>query len=140
MADVVALELGWSKWNQWRELAQVVRGLQELDGNWSDGATLRRGIELAIRIGELLGADPAWTGRLRSLLTNDALWEVVQSIVRFVASWEEGPPRMAMQATSGSEVWSTESAALEVEAQSLAVWLPVVLQLISLWRAVRGGR
>lgn len=133
MGESVVLSVQAARWGRWRELAGVLAGLKQLDGRWSDPATLRRGIELAIRLGELLGAEPEWIARLKSVLENERLWEVVRSLVAWVTSWgDEGET-----AESGTVVAWSEPSATTVEAQSLAVWLPVVLELVALWRSLR---
>lgn len=123
-------------WSRLRELLQAIADLQDLDAVLTTPDGLRRAVELVLRLGELLGLDAAWLDRLRPIVTDDGVLRIVLAVWEFVlgARHEVDADEAVRCRVSGVE------APVVVTQQALADWLPIVVQLISLLRIVRGTR
>ncbi len=71
-------------WSRLRELLQVIADLQDVSAPLTSPEGLRRAVELVLRLGELLGLDPAWLERLRPILTDDGVLNIVLAVWQFV--------------------------------------------------------
>lgn len=100
----------------------------------TDPAGLRQALEAILKLGEIIGLDAAWLARVRSILEIDATFQLVLSLIRFVYDLLDGEEKPAEVRSQEVELLST------VEAQSVLVWLPLVIQLVGLWRQVRATR
>jgi len=123
-------------WSRLREVLQVIADLQDVDAPLTSPAGLRRSVELVLRLGELLGLDAAWLDRLRPIMTDEGVLNIVLAVWQFVlgARHESDVGDAIRCRVAGVE------APVVVTQQSLADWLPIVVQLISLLRIVRGAR
>lgn len=123
-------------WSRLREVLQVIADLQDVEAPLTSPAGLRRSVELVLRLGELLGLDAAWLDRLRPILTDEGALNIVLAVWQFVlgARHESDVGDAIRCRVAGVE------APVVVTQQSLADWLPIVVQLISLLRIVRGAR
>jgi hypothetical protein len=123
-------------WSRLRELLQAIADLQDLNAALTTPDGLRRAVELVLRLGELLGLDAAWLDRLRPILTDDGVLQIVLAVWQFVlgARHEVDADEAVRCRVNGVD------APVVVTQQSLADWLPIVVQLISLLRMVRGSR
>jgi hypothetical protein len=123
-------------WSRLRELLQVISDLQDIDAPLTSPEGLRRAVELVLKLGELLGLDAAWLDRLRPILADDGVLNIVLAVWQFVLG--------ARHEFSSDDAIRCRVAGVEgpvvVTQQSLADWLPIVVQLISLLRIVRGAR
>ena len=115
---------------------QAIADLQDLDVALTSPEGLRRAVELVLRLGELLGLDAAWLDRLRPIVTDDGVLRIVLAVWQFVLGARHG--------VDADEAVRCQVAGVEtpvvVTQQALADWLPIVVQLISLLRIVRGTR
>lgn len=123
-------------WSRLRELLQAIADLQDLNAALTTPDGFRRAVELVLRLGELLGLDAAWLDRLRPILTDDGVLQIVLAVWQFVlgARHEVDADEAVRCRVNGVD------APVVVTQQSLADWLPIVVQLISLLRMVRGSR
>lgn len=123
-------------WARLRELLQAIADLQELDVALTSPEGLRHAVEMVLRLGELLGLDDAWLDRLRPIATDDGVLRIVLAVWQFVLG--------ARHDVDADEAVRCRVAGVEtpvvVTQQALADWLPIVVQLISLLRIVRGTR
>ncbi len=107
-----------------KKLQQFAEPLATADG-------LRQAIELIVELGNAAGLNSAWIGRLQSLLTDQSAFNTVLSII----AWLE------LLLGAGNTPASDAPAPLElaIDAQSLADWLPIVLQILQLIQSIRGN-
>jgi hypothetical protein len=123
-------------WSRLRELLQAIADLQDLDASFTTADGLRRAVELVLKLGELLGLDPAWLDRLRPIVTDDGVLNIVLAVWQFIVG--------ARHEVDANDAVRCRVAGHEqpvvVSQQALADWLPIVVQLISLLRIVRGAR
>ncbi len=123
-------------WSRLRELLQVIADLQDVNAPLTSPDGLRRAVELVLKLGELLGLDPAWLERLRPILTDDGVLNIVLAVWQFVLGARHEADG---EETIRCQVLGTD-APVVVTRQALADWLPIVVQLISLLRIVRGAK
>ncbi len=133
-ANTVAFSL--SRFGKIRDILSLIGDIRAITEPISSAEGLRQSIELLIHLASLVGIDSRWTDRLRSILDNDAVFDIVLAIVRYVsgiASHEtDNDGVRVMLADDGHEV--------VVDAQSFVDWLPIVIQIISLLRQIRGNQ
>jgi hypothetical protein len=93
---------------------------------------LRKAIAIAAALGRMGGVDAAWLDRLQSALDNEAVFGVVLALIRLAAQ--------AATASNHDEGLRVTAADADVvlTGKALADWLPIVLELIELFRAFRG--
>ncbi|MDZ4820123.1 MAG: hypothetical protein SGJ20_14240 [Planctomycetota bacterium] len=129
------------------ELLELLAALRALDQPLQTAAGLRAGLELLLRLAEFVGLDRTWSDRVREILTNPRVFDVVLALVRYFGALVSLPgDATAAQfdaSTPGRRPVSTLAGADEVvetiDAQALVDWLPVVLQIIELWKRLRGA-
>jgi len=136
MSNAVVMPAGLLDRNgKLRQLLELIAALRELAGPITEPDGLRGVIALLMKSGELLGLDPAWIERLRSVTDNEATFQLVLALARFAAGW---------MGRSGEESADTVRAASEtlatVDARSIVEWLPFVLSLVEIWWRLRGDR
>ena len=125
-----ALFLG--RFGSLRQLIELLTRFGRISEPITSPAGLRQTIEAALAIGRLAGIDGIWIDRLQSALDNDVVFGVVLALVRLAAE-----AATARGDESGVRVTSADADAI-LTPQSLADWLPIVLELIELFRALRG--
>jgi hypothetical protein len=108
-----------------RELLDLIAALRQIDWPVDSADDLKAAIALLVRLSDLLGIDSQWTARLKSILEDPKVFEIVLAIVRFLSS---------QIATHGA------ARVLEIEPKSLAAWLPIVLQILELLRVFADSR
>ncbi len=123
-------------WSRLRELLQVIADLQDVDAPLTSPEGLGRAVELVLRLGELLGLDAAWLDRLRPILTDEGVLNIVLAVWQFVLGSRH---EFDSSETIRCRVAGAETPVV-VTQQALADWLPIVVQLIALLRIVRGSR
>lgn len=125
-----ALFLG--RFGSLRQLVELLSRLGSISEPISSPAGLRQTIEAALAIGRLAGLDGVWIERLQSALDNDAVFGVVLALVRLAAE-----AATARGDESGVRVTSADTDTV-LTAKALSDWLPIVLELIELFRTLRG--
>jgi hypothetical protein len=112
-----------------RDLLALLMAVQQMREPISSPAGLRQAIELLARLAELLGIDPAWIERLRAILSDEHVFNIVLAIVQYLlfVLWDD------------DEVSVLDFSTCEVDAQSFADWFPLVVDLLTLWRILRGA-
>lgn len=117
-----------------RDLMRLVAVFRGEPPVLTDANGLRQALETILKLGEIAGLDAEWLARLRSIIENDATFQLVLSLVRFVYGLLDGDEKPGDVQSQEVELLST------VEAQSALAWLPLVIQLVGLWRQVRATR
>ena len=84
-----------------------------------------------MRLAEIVGIDDAWSGRLRQIVTDPALFNLVLAIVQYLAHLIADKPRDAVITLADVD---------DIDAQGLAEWLPVVLEILRLLKQLRGDQ
>ena len=118
-----------------RELLDLVALLHRIEWPIQTADDLRAAIAIVVRLGQLVGIDPQWTARLQSILDNPAVFDIVLAIARFLSS-----QMAANEAADGVNATSDTPWILEIEPQSFAAWLPIVLQILDLIRQLTQSR
>lgn len=115
-----------------RQLIELLSQLGRISEPITSPTGLRQTIEAALAVGRLVGLDGAWLERLRSALDNEAVFGVVLALVRLAAeaATARGDEQGVRVTAADAEVVLTPKA--------LADWLPIVLELIELFRTLRG--
>lgn len=113
-----------------RDFLSLLAAVRDLRDPLTSEQGLRAALEILARLAELLAIDPDWIQRLRLALANERVFRIVLAIVQYAASLigEEGEPSAA----------ALEADALSLDAQTFSHWLPLVLELLTLWRQLRG--
>jgi hypothetical protein len=96
---------------------------------------LQQAIALLVRLAEVLGIDDAWTERLRQIVVEPPLFNLVLAIVQYLADlagWDESQQSICVLSADGQQVL--------VDARGLLEWLPIVLEILRLLKEIRGGR
>ena len=91
---------------------------------------LRKALEIVLWLADRLGIDPEWADRVRLVLDNEHVFRIVLAIAQYLSSildenFEEDDALQLMLSKTS------------VDTQSFLQWLPLVLQLISLWQRLR---
>jgi hypothetical protein len=113
-----------------RDLFELLIDLQQMREPLTTPAGLREAIELFEHLAELLGVEPAWIERLHTILTDEHVFNIVLAIVQYLMFllWE----------ADEADVLDLSGSSCGIDAQSFSDWLPQVLELITLWRYLRG--
>ncbi|MEX2141326.1 MAG: hypothetical protein WD894_18820 [Pirellulales bacterium] len=117
-----------------RDVVELIGRIRQIQQPITSADGLRQTLELILHFAELLGVSGELTDRLRQILADENVFQIVLGIVRFLlgaagAETETGQLR-AMFADGTSVV---------VEPQDFLSWLPIVVQIINLIRLIRGG-
>jgi hypothetical protein len=115
-----------------RQLFELVSQIGRLSEPITSAAGLRKAIEIVVSLGRLVGIDAALVDRLQAALDNEAVFGVVLALVRLAAQ--------AATVSNDDRGLRISSADVDVvlTGQAIADWLPIVLELIELLRALRG--
>ena len=119
-----------------RDLLSLLADLRNITAPITTADGLRQTLTLILHLADTLGIDPAWSNRLAAILSDQGVFNVVLALLRYltgVASAEQVSDALHVQSAAN------ESTAIVDEA-SFVAWLPVVLQLISLLRQIRGNQ
>jgi hypothetical protein len=112
-------------------LLALLKKLQQFSEPLATADGLRQAIELLVQLGNAAGLNSAWIGRLQSLLTDQNAFNTVLSIIAWLESLLGSSNAPASDATAPPE--------LAIDAQSLADWLPIVLQILQLIQSIRAS-
>jgi len=107
-----------------KKLEQLAQPLATADG-------LRQALEMLVQIGGAAGLNPAWIAQLQSLLSDQNGFNTVLSIIAWLESLLGSGSTTAGVAAAPAE--------LAIDAQTLANWLPIVLQILQLIQSIRGN-
>ena len=118
--------------NRLRDLLALLAAVRQLRDPLTTAPGLRAALELLARLAELVGIEPAWIERVRLVLENEHVFNVVLAIVRYVSSLIDDDPD-----TNDFELAAAEGYLFD--AKSFSQWLPLVLELLILWRRLRGS-
>jgi hypothetical protein len=116
-----------------RDLLQLIGRMRQITDPVTSPEGLRQAIELLLSFAELLGLSQEVTQRLRQILDNEIIFQIVLGIVRFLLG--EGISNINdghLHATFG------DGSTFVVEAKDFLSWLPIVVQIINLIRFIRG--
>lgn len=113
-------------------LVELLKSLGRLDEPITTPAGLRRVIEVALSLGKLAGLDATWLQRMQSALDNEAVFELVLALVRLAAQ-----AATARNHEKGLRIQTADAEVL-LSATAINEWLPIVLELIELFRLLRG--
>jgi hypothetical protein len=109
-----------------RDLLALLAAVRAIERPLSSPDGFREVLVLVIRLVEKLGLDPSWTDRLRKVLDDDRLFNVVWAIAQYVLGLVDlDDDTAAVNASSDAPV---------LDAQALVDWLPLVLEIIRLLR------
>ncbi len=111
------------------ELLDLLASLRSAAATVTTAEGLRNVLDLLGRLAALAGVDSSWINRLQSILADQNTFSVVLSIVQYVDGLL-APPAKPTGPTA------TAVTSLTVDAQSFADWLPLVMQLIHLLKAL----
>ena len=115
-----------------RELLDLLAALRQISWPIATADDLRRAVALLVRLGQLVGLDPAWTARLQSILDNPDVFDIVLAIARYLSR------QFAIDAANdGVFALGDDPVTLDIDAQSFAAWLPIVLQILNLLRQLK---
>lgn len=136
MTQALSIEnFGINRFATIRDILDLIRRIGDIGEPITTPEGLGKAIEILLRFAELVGIDPEWTDKLRTIVKDENVFLIVLAIVRFVLGM---PSRQA--APNEFHVLMHDGGTLVVDAQSFLQWLPVVLQIISLIRQIRGGK
>ncbi len=119
------------RWTQIRELLSLLAELREIREPLTSEVSLRQSLHLLLRLGEMVGVDPIWTGKLRAILDEPGVFAIVLAIVQYAL----GAP--AQRTTDGAIYMAAANGEVVLQAADFARWLPLVIQLIQLLRELR---
>jgi hypothetical protein len=132
-----------------RQIVELLGQLGQLDEPISTPGGLRAALELLVQVGTMLGIDAAWIAKLQSILSSDAAFRIVLALVRLAMEAggalagevddERASGAPVDESASGIRLAGCDNAQTIVTAQALADWLPIVVEIIALLRALRGG-
>jgi hypothetical protein len=119
-----------------RDLLSLLADIRAITAPLTSADGLKQTLTLILHLADTLGVDPAWSNRLAAILGDPGVFNVVLAIIQYlsgVAGAEKSDNTIHVQLTA------TEPEVIVDEASFLA-WLPVVIQLISLLRQIRGNQ
>lgn len=119
-----------------RDLLSLLADIRGITAPLTSADGLKQTLTLVLHLADTLGIDPAWTSRLGAILSDPGVFNVVLAIIQYlsgVAGAEKSDNTIRVQLTASEpEVIVDES--------SFITWLPLVIQLISLVRQIRGNQ
>jgi hypothetical protein len=138
MSEIAIMPLGvFGRIGDLLSLLRGVRNLPELDT--PEG--LKAAFELVVQVGDMLGLDPDFLERIRQALDDEELLGVLAAIARYVLGLMSGSEQVAtvQDLNTGDSVTVLVDRDNEkvVTNQSIATWLPLILQVIGLVRHIR---
>jgi hypothetical protein len=114
-----------------QSLLALLKKLQQLAEPLATADGLRQALEMLVEIGGAAGLNSAWIAQLQSLLSDQNAFDTVLSLIAWLESL------LGSGSATASEV--AAPAELAIDAQSLADWLPIVLQILQLIQSIRGN-
>ena len=123
-----------SRFSTIRDILSLIEDIRNITDPINSAEGLRQSIGLLIHLASLVGIDSRWTDRLRSVLDNEGVFDIVFAIVRYTSG-------IASRETDGDSIrvlLTDDGPEVVVDAQSFVDWLPIVTQIVSLLRQIRG--
>lgn len=114
-----------------RELLEILAALRDLREPLASPQGFRDALELLLRLAEFAGIDPGWLARVRQILDDPRTFDLVLAVVRYVEGLFDAEATAAMNDDDLNQL-------TVVDAQTFADWLPIILQIITLIRQLRG--
>jgi hypothetical protein len=114
-----------------RQALQLLADIESLPQPITSADGLRQAIDDLAQLATLLGIDSTWSDRLTTILSDQTVFDLVLAVVQALFA-SPMPPSPAPN-PAPTAVLTT------VDPQLLAQWLPLVVQIISLIRQIRGG-
>ena len=132
-----------------RDVLSIVGKIRRIDGALTEAEAFRSAVGLVLELAETVGVDWRWTDRLRRILENESIFELVLAIVRYVSGLVESDATDEALHVACVEGWARAeagpvgdrcgtNASDTFEAAGLMEWLPLVVQILSLIRNIRG--
>lgn len=118
-----------------RQVLDLIAALRQPDQPLTTAPGLHNALARLAQVAEAFGIDGAWLDRLKQVLADPAVFNIVLAIVQYLSGLggkEQADGSVHIQAAPGA-------AAIHVDAQSLIDWLPLVVQLLGLLQHIRGG-
>ena len=126
-------ELKLQQLGQMHDVLALIGRIRQLQEPITSPDGLRQTIELVLHFAQLLGVSGELTDRLRQILADENVFQIVLSIVRFLLGMAGGESP-AGNLRASFDVGNTR----RIEQQDLLSWLPIVVQIINLIRLIRG--
>jgi hypothetical protein len=117
-----------------RDVLELIARIRQIQAPITSPDGLRQTIELILHCAELLGVSGELTDRLRQMLADENVFQIVLSIMRFLLGMASGETADSKPRAS-FDVGNT----IRIEPQDLLSWLPIVVEIINLIRIIRGG-
>jgi hypothetical protein len=132
VASGYVVDLTFAQLGLMRDVLELMGRIRQIQSPITSPDGLRQTIELVLHFAELLGVSGDFADRLRQILNDESVFQIVLSIVRFLldmagAESAEGNLRASFDVGN----------ATRIERQSFLSWLPIVVQIINLIRRIR---
>jgi hypothetical protein len=122
-----------------RELLDLLAALRDIRDPLTSPEGLRASLELLLRLAEFVGVDRAWTGRIRTILDDPRVFDIVLAIVRYLQGLMETEQVIQLIAENDTADVQRLAAETDLAAQDFLDWLPLILEIIALLREFRRG-
>lgn len=119
-----------------RDLLRLLSELRALRDPLTSPEGLRQAIELVLRLATTFGLDQSLADSLRTIISDERIFQLVLAVIRYVAGVLQLEGEMADGRLRFNSLDSAQ--ATEVEMRSFLEWLPIVIQLLELIRGFRG--
>jgi hypothetical protein len=117
-----------------RDVLELTGRIRQIQAPITSTDGLRQTIELVLHFADLLGVSSEFTDRLRQILTDENVFQIVLGIVRFLLG--DG----GVEASDGKlRAAFADGSSTVIEPQDFLSWLPIVVQIINLIRIIRGA-
>jgi hypothetical protein len=126
-------ELKLQQLGQMHDVLELIGRIRQVQEPITSPDGLRQTIELVLHFAELFGVSGELTDRLRQMLSDDNVFQIVLGIVRFLLGMG-GEETAEGKLRASFDVGNTR----RIEPQDLLSWLPIVVQIINLIRLIRG--
>jgi hypothetical protein len=113
-----------------REFLRLLAALASISEPITTPDGLRKALTVILQVAQFLGLDQAFIDRVRTILADEHVFQIVLSIVQYLAgvlqlNRSQRDTRIRFEAVDGS-------VGTIIEAQDFIEWLPFVLQLVDL--------
>jgi hypothetical protein len=119
-----------------RDLLSLLGDIRNITDPLTTADGLKRALTLILQLADTLGLDPGWTDRLTAILGDQGVFNVVLAIIQYltgIAGAERSDNTIHVQLSASDQE-------VIVDEASFVAWLPLVIQLISLLRQIRGNQ
>jgi hypothetical protein len=119
-----------------QQVLTLLADIRNLAQPLASAAGLQQALNSLVQLASLLGVNAAWIARVQSILADPTIFNVVLLIVQKVL----GASSSVGSAEPTSSQAPTQAAAVVLDEQTLAQWLPFISEIISLIRQIRGAQ